>query len=339
MKFTIAYLKLTGFYILIVMIISVAFSIAIYRISSTELGRGLVRQSRFLREMPNNDNEFQPPDDFERIRNEQLNESSHRLEVNLIYFNLLILILASVASYFFARRTLRPIENSMEAQNRFTADASHELRTPLTAIRTEIEVNLRDKKLNLSEAKNLLKSNLEEIGKLETLSGALLKIARYQDGPKGSFEKVSLEEVLVESYEKVQSLAEKESIKFENDFQNLYINGDKEALVELFVVLLDNAIKYSPKRSKVFIDIAKDKHMAKVKIKDKGIGIKASDLPHIFDRFYRADSSRCKEQVQGYGLGLSLAKQIVELHNGKITATSRPGKGSEFVVSFTLLKS
>ncbi|MCX6806768.1 MAG: HAMP domain-containing sensor histidine kinase [Candidatus Berkelbacteria bacterium] len=332
MTFKSAYLKLTLFYVLIVMIISISFSLVLYRISSTELGRGLGQQTRFLRELPINDRpSFQIPD-FEKIRLEQLEESSNRLRLNLIYFNIFILILSSGISYFLARRTLRPIEEMMDAQNRFTADASHELKTPLTAMRTEIEVSLREKKMSIVEARKLLSSNLEEIGKLESLSGALLKLAKYQEDFKLEFEKVVLTEVITEAYEKVEGLAKEKSIEFKNNFKEIYAKGDKQSLVELFVILLDNAIKYSPKESKISINVEKEKHGAIVKIKDQGIGIKALDLPHIFDRFYRADISRTKEKVDGYGLGLSIAKRIVELHGGTISANSKPGKGSEFII-------
>jgi signal transduction histidine kinase len=221
-------------------------------------------------------------------------------------------------------------------------------------MRSEIEVALRDKNFNFDDAKKLLTSNLEETEKLEALANALLKLARHQDEVKKSFRNISLEEIVVESYEKIASLAEERKIEFETNFyssrdseksksfrqvsSNIAINGDKQSLVELFVILLDNAIKYSPKNSKVLINIRRDKNYAFVKIKDSGIGIKACDLPHIFDRFYRADHSRNKEKVSGYGLGLSIAKSIVDLHGGKIWADSKSGEGSEFFVKFSIAK-
>jgi len=336
MHFKIAYLKLTLFYVLIVMVISVGFSVAIYQISSEELGRGLGRQTGILRDFPMNMPTSKNPiiQDLENIRLQQLEESSNNLQHNLIYFNLLILILSFVISYFLAKRTLKPIEEAMEEQNRFTADASHELKTPLTAMRSEIEVCLRDKKLSTSEAKKLLESNLEEIGKLESLSGALLNLAKFDEVNKLEFRELNLDEIIAAAFEKVEGLAKKKEIEIEAKLVKSKMLGDKTSLTELFVILLDNAIKYSPKNSKILIGIKKERGHAAVKIRDRGIGIKASDLPHIFDRFYRADQSRSKEKADGYGLGLSIAKRIVELHNGTISATSTPSKGSEFVVKF-----
>jgi signal transduction histidine kinase len=233
-----------------------------------------------------------------------------------------------------ARLTLKPIEEAMETQNRFTADASHELRTPLTAMRTEIEVALRDRELGLNESKKLFESNLEEIGKLESLSSALLKLAKNGD-TKLALEKVNLAEIITEAYEKVEREAEKKSIMIDfdaNKYGDLEINGDRLSLTELFVILLDNAIKYSSEKSKISINIEKDHDKTIIRVKDHGVGINHSDLPYIFNRFYRADSSRSKEKVSGYGLGLSIAKQIVELHSGNITVVSKPGKGTEFTV-------
>lgn len=352
--FDFAVAKLSLFYVLIVMAISISFSVAIYKLSSNELDRGLVHQSRMFQNIPQN---YMPIgfQNLEQIRLAQLEESNHRLQTQLIYFNLLILILSGTLSYFFARKTLEPIKEAMEAQNRFTADASHELRTPLTAMKTEIEVALRSKELTLSNSKKLLESNLEEIAKLESLSGALLKLAKAEN-TNLTFEPVDLEEAIIEAYERVEKMTKAKSIEFETNIgdssrsrqrrdsndkyssippwreRSLQVHGDKQSLVELFVILLDNAVKYSPKDSKICINMAAEGDRAVIKIKDEGIGIKASDLPHIFDRFYRADHSRNKEKIAGYGLGLAIAKQIVDLHAGTITATSEHGKGSIFTV-------
>lgn len=201
-------------------------------------------------------------------------------------------------------------------------------------MRTEIEVNLRDEKLDLPTARKLLESNIEEIDRLNKLSNALLKLAHHQQEEKIHFEKVSLEEAIVASYEKVETVAHKKSIEFKNKLENFYISGNKENLVELFVIILDNSIKYSPEKSIISIDLYGDKRFVYAKIKDQGIGIKASDLPHIFERFYRADHSRSKIKTEGYGLGLAIAKQIIDFHKGCIKVSSKPGQGTEFIIKF-----
>ena len=176
---------------------------------------------------------------------------------------------------------------------------------------------------------------MEEIGKLESLSDALLNLAKFDEVNKLEFRELNLDEIIAAAYEKVEGLAKKKEIEIEAKLVKSKMLGDKTSLTELFVILLDNAIKYSPKNSKILIGIKKERGHAAVKIRDRGIGIKASDLPYIFERFYRADQSRSKEKADGYGLGLSIAKRIVELHNGEISATSTPGKSSEFIVKLS----
>ncbi|MCX6809985.1 MAG: HAMP domain-containing sensor histidine kinase [Candidatus Berkelbacteria bacterium] len=312
------------------MAISISFSVAIYNISTFEVGRGVGRTFKVVNLCAP---EHLPPgfENLEHARIQQIEEISAHLKNNLFYFNFVILVISSALSYFLAKKTLHPLELAMDSQNRFTADASHELRTPLAAMRAEIDVALRDKKMTLGEAKKLLNSNIEEIKKLEALSDSLIKLAQYQN-TKNDFADLDISNILVEAYEKVEVLAKKKNIVFENDIKGLNIKGDKQALVNLFVILIDNAIKYSSKNSKIKIEtIKKEKHVI-IKISDGGSGIKQEDLPHIFDRFYRADTSRNKEKINGFGLGLSIAKNIVEFHNGKISAKSKEGEGSEFTI-------
>lgn len=325
-----AAIKLSIFYVLIAMAISISFSIVIYNISSLEVGQGIGRTFRIINDCSPN---MLPPgfENLEDARNQQLDEINGHLQQRLVYFNLIILLISSGLSYFLAKKTLHPLELAMDTQNRFTADASHELRTPLAAMRAEIEVALRDKKMSLAEAKKLLFSNIEEVAKLEHLSDALLKLAIYQEG-KIELERLNISEVIVKAYEKIAALAKKREIVFENELQDAFVLGDRQSLVELFVILLDNAIKYSLQGNKIEIKIVKLNKKVTVKIKDYGSGIMPSDLPNIFERFYRSDTSRTKA-INGYGLGLSLAKQIIDLHEGKILVKSTLGKGSEFDVT------
>lgn len=330
-EFEKAAVKLSVFYVVIVMAISVTFSVSLYKISSREVDRGVGKTFGIINQYSP---DYSPPgfESLDLLRSKQVDEISDHLKTNLFYYNLVILAMASVLGYFLARKTLAPLEKSMESQKRFTADASHELRTPLTAMRTEIEVALRNEELSIRESRQLLKSNIEEISKLEHLSDVLIKLARYQE-IRANFQAIDISEVLVESFERLQSLAESKKIIFKNQLKSVKVLGDKGALVELFVIILDNAIKYSDKGKRIEISVDLARGGAKVMIRDHGIGIRALDLPHIFDRFYRADSSRTKDGVcNGYGLGLALAKEIVGVHGGDISVSSIVGKGSEFTV-------
>ena len=331
MKFT-PTLRLTSAYLAILMMISITFSIAVYKVSVNSLENGFQRQSRMLEDDFGRRHILINPQ-LDRLRLEQIEETKSDIVINLTIINLLILVLGGMGSYFLAQRNLRPIEEALEAQTRFTADASHELRTPLTAMMTEIEVALRDKKLSLTDAKKLLESNLEEIEKLRSLSEGLLTLSRHQNGEMIDFKDVSLTEVAQEAVKKLDPIISnsKSVVKVSGD-ANL-IKGDRESLVSLLMIFIENSIKYTDGPAKVDISVIEGKKGTQIKISDKGIGIKASDLAHIFERFYRADTSRSKD-VSGYGLGLSIASQIIDMHGASVSSKSEPGKGTTFVITF-----
>lgn len=333
-----ARLKLTAWYLVLIMAISIVFSIVIYQGITQEIDRSLrMQQFRIYRIQhpdaapptfvisPNN-----LPIDYSEI----YESATNRIRLVLILINAGIFLLAGGAGYFLAGRTLRPIQEMVDEQNRFITDASHELRTPLTALRSEIEVNLRDEKLSLEEAKSLLASNLEEVENLQSLSDNLLQLAQHQQPQVIEVKSaISLADVLEEAVHKVQSLAKKKYITIEQKkVGTIKVNGDKQSLIQLFVILLENAIKYSSEKTIVSITTKSVDHMIHVLVSDEGIGIDKKDIPHIFDRFYRADSSRTKQDVSGYGLGLAIAKKIIEGHNGEISVKSEKNKGTTFTV-------
>ncbi len=323
-----AVVRLTGWYLLIIVAISLFFSSFIYLSSPREVRLGLPpdQSSGSYGSAP------MGPGDFATYRARAANSIRSRELDDLLEFNLVILILGGAASYLLAQRTLRPIEQALEDQSRFTADASHELRTPLTAMRSEIEVALRDDKLSKVEAVNLLKSNLEEVDKLEGLSAGLLKLAQHDNGEL-ALEAVGLHEVITAAVARQAKAAKNHEVKVKVDVADeTTVKGQYEALVELFSVLLNNAIKYSHAGGTVWVAAKLDSGSVGITVRDEGVGIKALDLPHIFSRFYRADSSRSKTQVSGYGLGLSIAQKIVTTLGGSIEADSTPGKGATFTV-------
>lgn len=294
-----ARIKLTVAYLLIIMLISLFFSFNIYGIMSRELDRG----KRMMR----------LPD--QELMTQEIKKIVTR---QLVMTNLWILILSGGAGYFLAGLTLKPIEAAMEEQKRFISDASHELRTPLTVIKTETEVTLRDKKLDLKMAKKQLISNLEEAEKLKKLTDYLLRIDR-NNGEK--MKEVNLKLLAEEVIKKMK-------IRVNLKAENVKVLVNKTAIEELLTILMDNAVKYSGKDGKISVTIKP--HL--IEVKDNGMGIRESDIPHIFDRFYRADMSRTKNKIEGYGLGLAIAKNIVEAHKGKIEVESEVGKGSVFRV-------
>lgn len=316
--FKAARLKLTAWYLLIIMVISFSFSGIIYSMVSMEMER-FVHSPRFR--------DSQIP----IIEKEVLEESRSRLIWNLIEINGVILIISGTLGYILAGRTLSPIQKMLEEQKRFVGDASHELRTPLTALKSMLEVGLRDKNMDIKEARLLISESIEETDKLKNLSDSLLELAR-ENKQKISFEKIKVSEIVREAIKKVGVNSQKKNIKIISTVNGTIIKGNRDKLSELLVILLDNAIKYSPKSSQVKISAKKGKNHAIIKVSDQGQGIAEKDLPHIFERFYRADAARAHQTEGGYGLGLAIAKKIVEEHSGRISVNSEVNKGTEFKI-------
>ncbi|MFH1171285.1 MAG: HAMP domain-containing sensor histidine kinase [bacterium] len=326
-------IKLTLWYLLIIMCISFFFSIVLYETSTNQVRQGLRRQAVLFR-----DRRFPFPLPYDPVNEEllaaQLQEIQERMRTILAIINGTILALAGSVSYLLAKRTLRPIEESLDAQRRFTADASHELRTPLTAMRTEIEVALRATESHPEEYQRVMKSALEEIQRLERLSHALLRLAQYEEQRKPLPVGLVVASAIIEdACRRISPHATAKHIAIQQKGADGNVLGEKESLAELLVILLDNAVKYSPEKTTIEISSSpSDAHRVALTIRDQGIGMKESDLEHIFDRFYRADSSRSKEHVDGHGLGLSIAKQIVEQHHGTIDVQSILGKGTTVTI-------
>lgn len=339
-----ARLKLTAWYLLIIMAISVSFSIVIYKVLVNEIER-FAHSQRLRIERRFREGEFFPQELRYRgtlpsvpiMDPELIEEMKRRLIFMLIIVNGGILFVSGGLGFFLAGRTLKPIKEMMDEQNRFITDSSHELRTPLTSLKSAMEVNLRNKKLTLKDAKILVSESIGEVNKLQLLSDELLQLAQYQKPQTQiEFEKLSLPDVIQQAIKKVKLLAKQKNISIQEKIQDIEIEGNKDELVELFTILLDNAIKYSQEKKSIVVDSEKTDGSVNISIKDQGIGITKEDIPHIFDRFFRTDSARTKTDVQGYGLGLSIAKKIVDIHHGSITVESKLNQGSKFTIRLPL---
>jgi two-component system sensor histidine kinase CiaH len=319
-----ATLKLTGWYLLILMIISITFSLSIYAITSREVDTRLQRLQKGLQLTMDS-----PPVTDNTLRLGEASTASTHILVELIYANILILASGGVASYLLARRTLRPIKEAHEAQSRFTSDASHELRTPLAIMKTELEVTLRDKLADKNEYQNVIKSSLEEIEKLTNISEMLLHLSRLEHD-KLEKTSVGIHQVTQVVLERLNQDPSRIAV---TSGLHLKVQANETALSELISILVDNSLKYSPSDSHVSITIKSAGKFVSFDISNEGKGIDEIRLPHIFDRFYQADTSRTTGDKKGYGLGLALAKKIVELHEGELSATS----GVDQVTTFSIL--
>lgn len=324
-------IKLASLYLGIIMIVSLLFSFSVYELSTNEIERGLRRPIPAVGRLNQ---------DTLRIFKQQLTEdrilavSDARQKVlgRLLVINIGVLVVGGYLSYLLAHRTLKPMEDANRAMERFTADASHELRTPITVMKSEIEVALLDKKLGIKEAKNILASNVEELDKMTGLAEHLLRLSSLK-AQNLNMNSVGLTHLFNTAQSRVKGLALKKNITINTKSNKFAVIADEHLLVEMLVIFLDNAIKYSPESTVVTMGAERSGQKVRLLIKDQGVGIKNAELPHIFDRFYRADSSRTKQQAPGYGLGLAIAKSIIDLHEGDVQVSSSPGEGTEFRVS------
>ena len=329
-----ATLKLTGWYLLILMSISLIFSVAIYSVASQEVGNRLQDlQSRYESAAPSN--QTYSTLWYEEYRDRQYRVANTNLLLSLAYVNFFIFVAGGVGSYGLARRTLREIEETHESQSRFTSDASHELRTPLAVMKSEIEVVLRDKTASKAELRDTLQSNLEEVDKLSRLSKVLLQLSKV-DTSDIPMRVLSLQPIIEAAIKRHGQQATRITLTASSNTPLIY--GNNESVEELCMILIDNALKYSPPESGVTIHLSRRGNRASIAITNSGKGIDPRDLPHIFDRFYRADQSRTNGDQSGHGLGLSLAKKIIDIHHGELLASSGTNQNTTFTALFPAVK-
>ncbi len=233
---------------------------------------------------------------------------------------------------------LERIESSVVRIRQFTANASHDLRTPLALIRTHAEVALRRTRSE-SEYRESLSRIVTASEETTQLVESLLTLARADAGV-GHLRpaEIDLTPVLYKVSREIDTLAHSKSLSFSFELENQPVSvfGDPAALQRLLIAVLENAIKYTPSGGAVWLRTSVDSQAVEIQVEDTGVGIAAEDLPHIFDRFYRADQARSR-QVSGSGLGLSIARWIAESHKGSIDVQSQLGTGSVFRIILPIL--
>ena len=232
--------------------------------------------------------------------------------------------------------TLERLENLFASQQRFLADVSHELRTPLTVIKANADLLRMMNKIDL-ESLNSIK---DETDRLTRMVGDLLLLAQADTGKLPlNFKPIELDCLLFDVLKDLKPLAGNRIKLKVLDIDQVLINGDVDRIQQVIVNLLSNAIKYTPGNGAITLTLNKEDDSAKLTIKDNGPGIPKEDLPHIFERFYRAEKSRTRSKSSGFGLGLSIAYWIVTAHGGKIEVESEEGMGTTFIVWLPLADS
>ncbi|AYD40460.1 sensor histidine kinase [Clostridium fermenticellae] len=249
------------------------------------------------------------------------------------------LIVVFIISLLLSNIALKPIINVWEKQKAFVADASHELRTPLSVIRTNLDLVLDNHEETVGSQEKWLNNIKTETQRMTKLIEDLLFLARSDSGKKSLMRlKFDLSSVIIRSVTAFEPIAIQNSIKLKyNVLNGIRFNGNEGRINQLMVILIDNAIKHTPEGGTIKVNMNIVKNKINIIVSDTGEGIEEEYLDKIFERFYKVDKSRAKREGEGhFGLGLSIAKTIVDELNGDISVSSKPNEGATFKVVFKL---
>jgi two-component system, OmpR family, sensor kinase len=225
---------------------------------------------------------------------------------------------------------LASLDTAYAAQRRFVADASHELRSPLTSIRSNIDILRRALDAPREDRAEALSDVAAEVDRMSRLTSDLLLLARADAGHKIEMSRLSMDRLLADVHRQMGSQAQAVHLEL-GPVRKVAVTGNPVWLKQLLLILLDNALKYTPPGGSVRLSLDREEGMAVVRVSDTGIGIASDDLAHVFERFYRADKARARDEG-GAGLGLSIAHWIAEEHEGELTVESEQGNGTTFTL-------
>ncbi|MGH7204468.1 MAG: sensor histidine kinase [Candidatus Levyibacteriota bacterium] len=326
-----AQIKLTIFYSTLFLLLFWSFSFGLYYWMDSSFGEGYISQVS-QRQGDTHDTPFNAKN--ARVVTVAADVALDQLRNILIVLNGGLLIAIPIASWFLAKRTLRPVQQIHEQQNQFVSDASHEMRTPLAIIGGEIDVVLK-KKRSAEDYKKTLISTKEETTRISHLVENLLFLAKSdQNSQVFTFENVDITDSINDVTKALHSKSQQKHITviFNADKVTTapVVEGHALLLRQLFFNLLDNAISYTPKNGTITILLTETKNSIKIAFRDTGIGIAPDDQHKILNRFYRVDPSR--SVTKGYGLGLAIVTTILQRHHGQLHIASEVGKGSTFTI-------
>ena len=266
-----------------------------------------------------------------------LNDQDRVLEQYLIYlggFGLIVSFLLAITSWILAGRSLGPAQKAWDQQQTFVSNASHELRTPLTFIRATADYSLRTKPN--AEQSEQLSNILAECDYMNLLVDDLLLLSRL-DANRLALELslIPLPELFAESLSRVQKRADTEGINLISNSYDGAIHADPTRIKQVLLILLDNALRFTPAGGKVELSAQQTNKSIEIKVSDTGAGIQAKHLPHLFERFYQVTSPK-NTASRSNGLGLSIAKTLIETHNGTIQIDSEVGKGTRAIINLPI---
>jgi signal transduction histidine kinase len=282
------------------------------------------------------------PDGDVVISGESLHEQESAMRTLLFVLGAgggLGLLLTLWAAWFLSGRALIPIQSAFRRQQEFVADASHELRTPLTVLRSATDLLSRHREDRLADHAELLQDIQAEIRRMQLLAQDLLTLARSDQGALQLMTApLDLSGVASEVVRRMLPLAQnrQQILQLHAATDELLVDVDPERLQQVIVILIDNALKYSPEGGRIDVRVHSEGHRAVLEVADTGRGIAPEHLPRLFDRFYRGDAARSRS-TGGSGLGLSIAKMLVDAHGGELSLSSSVGVGTVARVQLPLL--
>ncbi|HEU5013540.1 MAG TPA: ATP-binding protein, partial [Roseiflexaceae bacterium] len=265
-----------------------------------------------------------------RVLSDQ-SDIQHQLLMVLLALGGVSVLLLGAGSWWLAGRALRPAQLSWERQQAFVANASHELRTPLTLMRASAEVALRNVAASDADQRMLLNDVVQECDHTSRLVDDLLLLSRLDAGQMTLERKpIALADVFAEIERQVGRLADERGIRLRADAAGCVVPGDSLRLRQVLLILLDNALRYTPAGGAIDLAARQQGQHVVVTVRDTGSGIAPEYLPRVFERFYRADSAR---STGGSGLGLAIARALVEAQHGQIALQSQIGHGTQVMVT------
>jgi signal transduction histidine kinase len=324
--FASARLKLTLLYLAIITAIVVVLSFSLYGLHSTDVSaiehrrhaRGLAEEGRF------DDSPY-------------FGEYVESLGRTIVWADVITIVVGGALSYLLAARTLRPVKASVEAEQKFFANAAHDLRTPLAVMRTEAEVALRSRPLSGEEGRRVIESSLEEIQRMSTMIEQMLSLAGRggsRPSARSVFQPLDLAELARGAVAKMARRAEERGVRLTADAADpARVKGDAFSVERSLYNVLENAISYTPAGGSVSVHVRHQGAHVLVRVSDTGIGISAEDLPHVAEAFYRGDRAR-SVHAGGAGLGLTIVSAAMDEHRGTLQIESRPGEGTTVFLRF-----
>ncbi len=269
-----------------------------------------------------------------------VDEALAKLLIGLFLTIPVALIAIAVGGWFLASRALKPIAENVARQRQFIQDASHELRTPLSIIRSNIDVTLQNPEPSIEGLQEKLRTINETAKRMGNVINDLVTLSTSDNQVlRLTCRLVELDRVLRDVMRQMRGPAKKKKINLKlGETEKLIVNADENRIKQVLTILIDNAIKYSAAQAKIIVGVKKTPAVdyAKISVQDTGPGISREDQEKIFERFYRVDKSRARE-LGGRGLGLAIAKSIIDKHRGYLAVQSKAGKGSRFDIFLPLV--